>query len=681
MYHLVSDYQASGDQPGAIAKLVKEYESGQKKLCLLGVTGSGKTYTMASFLQGVKKPALVLTHNKTLAAQLYREFREFFPENAVEYFVSYYDYYQPEAYVPSSDLYIEKDASINDEIERLRLRATSALLERQDVIIVSSVSCIYGLGSPEEYRESLLLLDAGIELERRHVLERLLHMQYSRNDLNFTPGTFRVRGDTLEVFPAYRREGVRVEWFGDEIEQLSLFDPLTGRVLDRQDRIAIYPAKHFITSPPRLKEAVANIESELEERIAYFKKHDKPLEAERIESRTRYDIEMLRQMGYCNGIENYSRHLSGRNQGEAPDCLLDYFPDEFVMIVDESHVTLPQIRGMYHGDMARKQNLVDFGFRLPSALDNRPLNFEEFEKIAPNLLFVSATPSDYERETALTTVEQIIRPTGLLDPVVEVRPVRNQIEDLLGEIRGRIKNNERVLVTTLTKKMSEDLADYLTEMDLKVAYLHSEIETIERVEIIRDLRKGTYDVLVGINLLREGLDIPEVSLVAILDADKEGFLRNHRSLIQTIGRAARNVNGMAILYADKVTDSMRVAMDETARRREIQAAYNEEHGITPKTIQKDIHDIIKREIDPNEEEEQLAGEVEAEIEGLTTKGQKIEALKKAMMEAAANMEFEKAALFRDKILVLEGKEPMQDQAKVQPHKRGKVSKMRSKRKR
>ncbi len=678
MYHLVSDYQPAGDQPEAIQKLVTEYKNGRKKLCLLGVTGSGKTFTMASFLKGVAKPALVLTHNKTLAAQLYREFREFFPDNAVEYFVSYYDYYQPEAYVPSSDLYIEKDASINDEIERLRLRATTALIERKDVIIVSSVSCIYGLGSPEEYRESLLLLDAGVELERRTVLEQLLHMQYARNDLNFVPGTFRVRGDTLEIFPAYRKEGIRVEWFGDEIEKLSLFDPLTGRVVERQDRVAIYPAKHFITSPPRLIEAVAKIEAELEERVAYFKKNDKPLEAERIETRTRYDIEMLRQMGYCNGIENYSRHLSGRGQGEAPACLLDYFPDEYIMIVDESHVTLPQIRGMFHGDMARKQNLVDFGFRLPSALDNRPLNFEEFEKIAPNLLFVSATPSDYERATAQATVEQIIRPTGLLDPEVEVRPVQNQIEDLLIEIRKRIAADERVLVTTLTKKMSEDLADYLSEMDLKVAYLHSEIETFERVEILRDLRKGIYDVLVGINLLREGLDIPEVSLVAILDADKEGFLRNHRSLIQTIGRAARNVNGKAILYAERVTDSMRLAIEETARRREMQAAYNTEHGITPQTIVKNIHDILKREIDPNAEEEKLIEVVEHEIAHLQKTGDKIAALKKAMLEAAAAMEFEKAALFRDKIQVLEGGAPA-DQARVQDHKKGRVSKMRGRR--
>ncbi|MCB1316196.1 MAG: excinuclease ABC subunit UvrB, partial [Leptospiraceae bacterium] len=575
-FQLVSGYRPAGDQPQAIKQLVEAYNQGKHHLCLLGVTGSGKTYTMAAFIEGIRKPTLVLTHNKTLAAQLYREFREFFPNNAVEYFVSYYDYYQPEAYVPSSDTYIEKDASINDEIDRLRLRATSSLLERRDVVIVASVSCIYGLGSPEEYRHSVVFLEPGLEMDRDDVIRQLLHIQYERNDVTFTRGNFRVRGDTLEVFPAYREEGVRVEWFGDEIETVSMIDPLTGAVRQRMDRAVIYPAKHFITSPPRLKDALENIETELQDQIRHFNENNKPLEAERISSRTRYDMEMLREMGYCNGIENYSRHLSGRQPGEAPACLLNYFPEDFVVIVDESHVTLPQVRGMFEGDRARKQTLVDFGFRLPSALDNRPLNFTEFENIAKDVLYVSATPADYERERSMEIVEQIIRPTGLLDPEIEVRPVSNQIEDLVQEVRQRAERDERVLITTLTKKMAEDLSDYMSDLGINVAYLHSEINTIERVEIIRDLRRGDFDVLVGVNLLREGLDMPEVSLVAILDADKEGFLRNQRSLIQTIGRAARNVNGRAILYADKTTPSMQFAIDETIRRREIQKRYNEE---------------------------------------------------------------------------------------------------------
>jgi excinuclease ABC subunit B len=650
-FKLVSTYQPAGDQPAAIQGLVESFEEGKRKLCLVGVTGSGKTYTMASFIQEVGRPTLVLTHNKTLAAQLYREFREFFPENAVEYFVSYYDYYQPEAYVPTSDTYIEKDASINDEIDRLRLRATSSLLERRDVIIVSSVSCIYGLGSPEEYRHSLIMLDRGVELDRNTVMRQLLHIQYSRNDLDFSRGNFRVRGDTLEIFPAYRQEGVRVEWFGDEIEKISVFDPLTGKVIAPKDRVVIYPAKHFITSPPRLEEAVKLIEAELIERVKTFNEQGKPLEAERIEQRTRYDLEMLRQMGYCNGIENYSRHLTGRKAGEAPACLLDYFPEDFVVMVDESHQTMPQVRGMYEGDRARKQNLVDFGFRLPSALDNRPLNFTEFEAMVDSVVYVSATPADYELERADARVEQIIRPTGLLDPQVEVRPVANQIENLLGEIRERMGLDERVLVTTLTKKMAEDLSDYLSDMDVNVAYLHSEIQTIERVEIIRDLRKGQYDVLVGVNLLREGLDMPEVSLVAILDADKEGFLRNARSLIQTMGRAARNVNGHAILYADKVTDSMQFAIDETKRRRAIQEAYNTEHNIQPTSIRKAIHDIIEREFDEIDEEERLLAELEREVKfkkGASRK-EKIDTVRKAMLDAARNLEFEKAALLRDRL--------------------------------
>lgn len=654
-FKLVSTYKPAGDQPAAIKGLVESFKDGKQKLCLVGVTGSGKTYTMASFIKEVGRPTLVLTHNKTLAAQLYREFREFFPENAVEYFVSYYDYYQPEAYVPTSDTYIEKDASINDEIDRLRLRATSSLLERRDVIIVSSVSCIYGLGSPEEYRHSLVMLDRGIELDRNTVMRQLLHIQYSRNDLDFSRGNFRVRGDTLEIFPAYRQEGVRVEWFGDEIEKISVFDPLTGKVIAPKDRVVIYPAKHFITSPPRLEEAVKKIEEELVERIKTFNEQGKPLEAERIEQRTRYDIEMLREMGYCNGIENYSRHLTGRAAGEAPACLLDYFPEDFVVMLDESHQTVPQVRGMYEGDRARKQNLVDFGFRLPSALDNRPLNFTEFEKMVDNIVWVSATPSDYELDRAETRVEQIIRPTGLLDPEVEVRPVANQIEDLLGEIRERMGLDERVLVTTLTKKMAEDLSDYLSDMDVNVAYLHSEIQTIERVEIIRDLRKGQYDVLVGVNLLREGLDMPEVSLVAILDADKEGFLRNSRSLIQTMGRAARNVNGRAILYAEKVTDSMKYAIDETKRRREIQEAYNRENNIQPTSIRKAIHDIIEREFDEIDEEERMLSELEKEVKfkkGASRK-EKIETVRQAMLDAARNLEFEKAALLRDRLQEIE----------------------------
>lgn len=653
-FRLVSDYKAAGDQPRAIQELVDGSLAGKHRLCLVGVTGSGKTYTMASFLERVQRPALILTHNKTLAAQLYREFREFFPENAVEYFVSYYDYYQPEAYVASSDTYIEKDASINEEIDRLRLRATSSLLERRDVVIVSSVSCIYGLGSPEEYRHSLVMLDVGLELDRNDVIRQLLHIQYVRNDVAPTRATFRVRGDTLEVFPAYRQEGIRIEWFGDEIENISYFDPISGRVLDKPNRVVIYPAKHFITSPPKLKDAVEAIRQELEAQVELFKKQGKLLEAERIEHRTKYDLEMLTEMGYCNGIENYSRPLSGRRAGERPACLIDYFPDDFVTIVDESHVTIPQIGGMFEGDRARKQTLVDFGFRLPSALDNRPLNFKEFEALTRDIVYVSATPADYEKEHAEVVVEQLIRPTGLVDPEVEVRPVKNQIEDILLEVRKRVAANERTLITTLTKKMAEDLSDYLGDLGIKVAYLHSEVLTMERVQIIRDLRTGKYDVLVGVNLLREGLDIPEVSLVAILDADKEGFLRNARSLIQTMGRAARNVHGRAILYADRITPSMENAMRETSRRRKLQEEYNREHGITPETIKKDIQDILERE-NLADQEDRIAAELgtQLQITDDMSGAQRLAEIRRAMLEAAANMEFEKAALLRDAMMAVE----------------------------
>ena len=608
---------------------------------------------MASFLATINKPALVLTHNKTLSAQLYREFRDFFPNNAVEYFVSYYNYYQPEAYVPTSDTYIEKDSSVNDEIDRLRLRATSSLLERKDVVIVASISCIYGLGSPEEYRQSLVILDQGIEVDRNDIMRQLLHIQYQRNDIEIARGNFRVRGDVLEIFPAYRHEGIRIEWFGDEIEKISLIHPTSGEILQDMERVAIYPARHFITSPPRLKQAVEKIKAELEERIQFFEDQKKPLEAERIAFRTRFDIEMLSEMGYCNGIENYSRHLTGRKPGEPPACLLDYFGDEFVIIIDESHASVPQIRGMYEGDRSRKMTLVDYGFRLPSALDNRPLNFKEFEKMARRVLYVSATPGDYELDRSDMIAEQIIRPTGLIDPKVEVRPTKNQIEDMLQEIRKRIEVKERTLITTLTKKMAEDLADYLAEMDIKVAYLHSEIQTIQRVEIIRDLRLGEYDVLVGVNLLREGLDIPEVSLLAILDADKEGFLRNARSLIQTMGRAARNVNGYAILYADKMTNSMRDAIEETDRRRKLQSDHNHKHKIKPQSIRKEISDIIERDYGSLKEEEALK-EVEEEL-ALTAKAspaEKIEKLRRAMLEAASALDFEKAALIRDRVMQL-----------------------------
>ncbi|MBP7280956.1 MAG: excinuclease ABC subunit UvrB [Leptospiraceae bacterium] len=653
-FELVTPYKAAGDQVKAIQKITNSFLKGKDKVTLVGVTGSGKTFTMAEVIQNLKKPTLVLSHNKTLAAQLYREFKEFFPNNAVEYFVSYYDYYQPEAYVPSSDTFIEKDSSINEEIDKLRLRATSSLLEREDVIIVSSVSCIYGLGSPEDYTESRIILKRGQEMERDLLIKKLLHIQYQRNDLDFSRGNFRVRGDAIELMPAYHEDGLRIEFFGDEIESLSRFNPLTGKVIVKMETMVVYPAKHFITSGPKVEDAIKNIKAEVAVQIQYFKDKGKLLEAERIESRTNYDLEMLAELGYCNGIENYSRHLTGRNSGERPACLIDYFPKDFLMIVDESHVTIPQIGGMYAGDRARKETLVEFGFRLPSALDNRPLNFQEFEAITGKILYVSATPADYEIKNGQIQVEQIIRPTGLLDPVVEVRPVSNQVEDLLVEINARVEKKERVLITTLTKKMSEDLTDYLKEMGVKVAYLHSEVETIQRVEIIRDLRKGIYDCIVGINLLREGLDIPEVSLVAILDADKEGFLRNYKSLIQTIGRAARNVNGQAILYADRMTDSMKKAIDETNRRRTIQDAHNKKFGIEPKTIIREIHDMLPREMVELTAEEEIIDEIEKEftLKKYKTPEKLKEKLKEAMLEAAKELNFERATMLRDKMLAV-----------------------------
>ena len=651
-FHLVSDYKPSGDQPRAIRELVKGYREGKNRLCLLGVTGSGKTYTMASFLAEINRPALVLTHNKTLAAQLYSEFRNFFPQNAVEYFVSYYNYYQPEAYVPVSDTFIEKDASINDEIDRLRLRATSSLLERKDVLIVASVSCIYGLGSPEEYRHSLVMLTRGENIDRNEVIRKLIYIQYSRNDIDTARGSFRVRGDVLDIFPAYREEGIRIEWFGDEIEAISFIDPLTSNVTKKTERAVIYPARHFITSPLKLTEAVKNIKAELEDQIRFLEGQNKILEAQRISSRTRFDLAMLEEANYCNGIENYSRHLTGRNQGSPPACLLDYFEDEFIVMIDESHVSLPQVRGMYEGDRSRKQTLVDYGFRLPSALDNRPLNFNEFDSLAKKIIFVSATPGDYEMGQSEKIVEQIIRPTGLIDPSVEIIPTKNQIEDLLQKIKQRVSSKERVLITTLTKRMAEDLSDYLAEADIKTSYLHSEILTMERVEIIRDLRAGIFDVLVGVNLLREGLDIPEVSLVVILDADKEGFLRNTRSLIQTIGRAARNINGHAVLYADKVTESMQSAVRETLRRRKKQQEYNEKNQITPKTIQKKVQDMIERDYCSDKEQEILQNlEKEIQFPHHASSQEKYDFLKKAMLESAQNLEFEKAVLLRDQMLI------------------------------
>lgn len=655
-FELVSKYEPQGDQPKAIKELVQGIHEGKKFQTLLGATGTGKTFTISNVIKEVNKPTLVIAHNKTLAGQLYSEFKEFFPNNAVEYFVSYYDYYQPEAYIPHTDTYIEKDASINDEIDKLRHSATSALFERRDVIIVASVSCIYGLGSPDEYRELVVSLRVGMEKERNELLRELVDIQYERNDINFTRGTFRVRGDVVEIFPASRDEHcLRVEFFGDEIDRITEVDALTGEILGERNHAAIFPASHFVTREEKLKKALVRIEEELEERLKELRDAGKLLEAQRLEQRTRYDIEMMQEMGFCSGIENYSRHLTFREAGSTPYTLLDYFPDDFLIVVDESHVTLPQIRGMYNGDQARKEVLVEHGFRLPSAKDNRPLKFEEFEKHIHQAIFVSATPGPYELEKCPVMVEQIIRPTGLLDPTIDVRPIEGQIDDLIEEIRVRKERNERVLVTTLTKKMAEDLTDYLKDVGIKVRYLHSDIKTLERIQIIRELRLGHFDVLVGINLLREGLDIPEVSLVAILDADKEGFLRAERSLIQTIGRAARNANGHVIMYADHITNSMKIAIEETKRRREIQEAFNKKHGITPKTIQKDIPDLIQATFAAEEDEDYEVKEmVTAPVAKMSKKEREkvIERMEKEMKEAARALDFERAAELRDIIFEL-----------------------------
>ena len=650
-FELVSEYQPTGDQPKAIADLVAGFKEGNQFETLLGVTGSGKTFTMANVIQQLNKPTLIIAHNKTLAAQLYGEMKEFFPHNAVEYFVSYYDYYQPEAYVPSTDTYIAKDSAINEEIDKLRLSATAALTERSDVIIVSSVSCIYGLGSPVDYQNMMVSLRPGMERDRDDVIRQLIDIQYMRNDMDFHRGTFRVRGDVLEIFPANNTDtAVRVEFFGDEIDRITEIDVLTGEIKSRLEHCAIFPASHYVVPQEKINEATKEIEKEMEERVRYFKSEDKLIEAQRIAERTNFDIEMLRETGFCSGIENYSRHLAGLEPGVPPYTLMDYFPDEFLIIVDESHITIPQVRGMYAGDQSRKTTLVDYGFRLPSAKDNRPLNFEEFESKIDQMLFVSATPNVYEQEHELLRAEQIIRPTGLLDPYVEVRPVEGQIDDLIGEVNKETSGGHKVLITTLTKKMAEDLTDYMREIGIRVKYLHSDIDTLERAEIIRDLRLDVFDVLVGINLLREGLDIPEITLVAILDADKEGFLRSETSLIQTIGRAARNSEGHVIMYADTITDSMSLALDETERRRAIQMAYNEEHGITPKTIRKSVRDLISISKKVAREEMQLKKDPESmskkELEKL------IQDVEKKMKKAAAELNFEAAAQLRDQMVEL-----------------------------
>ena len=650
-FKLKAPYEPTGDQPQAIAELVKGFKEGNQCQTLLGVTGSGKTFTMANVIQQLQKPTLVIAHNKTLAAQLYGEFKEMFPDNAVEYFVSYYDYYQPEAYVPSSDTYIAKDSSVNEEIDKLRLSATAALIERRDVIVIASVSCIYGLGEPENFEQMMVSLRPGMEKDRDEVLRQLIDIQYDRNDMDFKRGTFRVRGDTVEIVPADRGDtAIRVEFFGDEIDRISEIDMLTGEVKNTLNHIAIFPASHYVVPKERMEKAIRNIEIELEEQVKYFKSEGKLLEAQRIAERTNFDIEMMRETGFCSGIENYSRHLAGLAPGQPPNTLMDYFPDDFIIMIDESHKTVPQIGGMYHGDQSRKRTLVEYGFRLPSALDNRPLSFDEFESKIDQVMFVSATPGKYEEEHELLRAEQVIRPTGLLDPEVEVRPVEGQIDDLIGEVNKEIANKHKILITTLTKRMAEDLTDYMRELGIRVRYLHSDIDTLERTEIVRDMRLDVFDVLVGINLLREGLDIPEITLVAILDADKEGFLRSETSLIQTIGRAARNAEGHVIMYADTITDSMRAALDETQRRREVQMAYNEEHGITPKTIQKAVRDLIAvskkvaaSEVQMEKDPESMS---EKELEKL------IKELEKQMKKAAADLNFEAAAELRDKLIEL-----------------------------
>ncbi|UPK43438.1 excinuclease ABC subunit UvrB [Paenibacillus pabuli] len=650
-FEIESEFSPQGDQPVAIEELVKGVQEGKRYQTLLGATGTGKTFTIAQTIAKLQRPTLIIAHNKTLAAQLASEFKDFFPNNMVEYFVSYYDYYQPEAYIPSSDTYIEKDSSINEEIDKLRHAATSSLFERRDVIIVASVSCIYGLGSPHDYSSMLLSLRVGMEKPRNQILSRLVEIQYQRNDINFVRGTFRVRGDVIEIFPASKGEhAIRVELFGDEIEKITEIDVLTGELVGEREHIAIFPASHFVTQEETMRVALVNIERELEERLEVLREQGKLLEAQRLEQRTRYDIEMMKEVGFCSGIENYSGPLTFRERGDTPYTLMDYFPDDMLIVVDESHVTLPQIRAMYNGDQARKTVLVDHGFRLPSALDNRPLKFEEFEEKMNQIIYVSATPGPYEIEHTDTMVQQIIRPTGLLDPIIELRPTKGQIDDLIGEINDRIAKDERVLITTLTKKMSEDLTDYLKEIGIKVRYLHSEIKTLERMAILRDLRLGTFHVLIGINLLREGLDLPEVSLVAILDADKEGFLRSERSLIQTIGRAARNSEGRVILYGDKVTDSMDKAIKETERRRAIQIAYNEEHGITPQTIRKKVRDVIEATKVAESKKDYLTGAAEK----MSKKDRQalIQRLEAEMKDAAKNLQFERAAELRDALLEL-----------------------------
>ncbi|MFB5393566.1 excinuclease ABC subunit UvrB [Enterococcus faecalis] len=652
-FHLASKYEPAGDQPAAIAELVDGVKGGEKAQILLGATGTGKTFTISNVIQEVNKPTLVIAHNKTLAGQLYGEFKEFFPDNAVEYFVSYYDYYQPEAYVPSSDTYIEKDSSINDEIDKLRHSATSSLLERNDVIVVASVSCIFGLGDPREYSQQVVSLRVGMEMDRNELLKSLVDIQFERNDIDFQRGRFRVRGDVVEIFPASRDEhALRVEFFGDEIDRIREVDALTGEIVGETEHVAIFPATHFVTNEEHMEHAISQIQEELEARLKVLRSENKLLEAQRLEQRTNYDIEMMREMGYTSGIENYSRHMDGRQEGEPPYTLLDFFPDDFLLVIDESHVTMPQIRGMYNGDRARKQMLVDYGFRLPSALDNRPLRLEEFEQHVNQIVYVSATPGPYEMEQTETVVQQIIRPTGLLDPEVEIRPIMGQIDDLVGEIHERIEKDQRVFVTTLTKKMAEDLTDYFKELGLKVKYLHSDIKTLERTEIIRDLRLGEFDILIGINLLREGIDVPEVSLIAILDADKEGFLRSERSLVQTVGRAARNAEGKVIMYADKITDSMQRAMDETARRRAIQEAYNEEHGIEPKTIIKEIRDLIS--ISKTADKDETVVQLDKSYKDLSRqeKADLLMKLEREMKDAAKALDFETAATLRDTILEL-----------------------------